>query len=514
MANTPRRLAPAALLALLLAPSAQAQWKFTPQIRVSETFTDNAGLQSREFAHSQWVTEASPGFTVLHNGPRLKLNGSYQLNYFAYSRDDGANRNNQQQYQAGAQAIVVDDLLFFDASAGRSPQSLSAFGPQLNNNPYALNNSSEVSTWRLSPYLRHRFGPSADLTARYTRDSVDAGIGAPGTSEGDSVDVRLASGSLFRTLGWGLSYNRQDITTKTAGDSTSESAIANLSYRVARTLSLTATAGYDRYDYESIGGGRTEGNNWSAGFDWTPSSRTRVQLAGGRHFYGNTWDLAATHRSRRTVWNINYNDEIINSRHQFLRPAAVDTSALIDAMFRSSIPDPMERRAAVAAYIAANGLAPALGQSTSYFSNRFLRQKGFNAGVILNGAHANLVLGAYDMRRNVLSVAGATTEVSPPELARLNDNVHQRGVSATMNYRITSRSIAQAGLTLGRSRSLTTDVVDNNQALRLGLTRQFGNRLSGAVEARHVRGSAAAGSGRKYHENAISATITMQFSAR
>jgi uncharacterized protein (PEP-CTERM system associated) len=452
---------------------------------------------------------------VAHNGPRLKLNGSAQWNYFAYAHDNvGDTRSNRHQYQGAAQAIVIDDLLFVDASAGRSPQSLSAFGPQLNNNPYALNNSSDVSTWRLSPYLRHRFGASAELTARYTRDAVDAGIGGPGSSDGDSVDLRLASGSLYRTLGWGLSYNRQDISTETAGDSRSESATVDLNWHVARTLSLTATGGYDRYDYESIGGGRTEGNNWSTGFDWTPSSRTRVQLAGGRHFYGNTWDLVASHRSRRTVWNINYNDEIVNSRDQFLRPAAVDSTAMIDAMFRSSIPDPIERRAAVAAYIAANGLSPNLGQSISYFSNRFIRQKGFNAAVIVNGPRSNLTLGAFDTRRTVLSVAGGTTEVSESELARLNANVHQRGASAILNYRITPRSIAQASLTVGRSRSLTTDVVDNNQALRLGLTRQFGNRLGGTLEVRHVRGSAEAGSGRKYHENAISATMTMQFSAR
>jgi uncharacterized protein (PEP-CTERM system associated) len=340
-----------------------------------------------------------------------------------------------------------------------------------------------------------------------------AGIGAPGSSEGNSVDLRLASGSLYRSLGWGLSYNRQDISSKTAGDSRSESALANLGWRVTRTLSLTASGGYDRYDYESIGGGRTEGNNWSAGFDWTPSSRTQVKLAGGRHFYGNTWDLEASHRSRRSVWSINYNDEITSARDQFLRPAAVDTSAMIDAMFRSSIPDPFERRAAVAAYIAANGLTPGLGQSVNYFSNRFIRQKGFNAAVIFNGPRSNLVLGAFDTRRTMLSASEEAAEVPETELARLNANVHQRGVSAILNYRITPRSIAHAGLTVGRSRSLTTDRVDNNQALRVGLTRQFGNRVGGTLEMRHARGSAGAG-GSRYHENAISATITMQYSAR
>jgi uncharacterized protein (PEP-CTERM system associated) len=523
MANS-ARLAPAALLALLLAPPAQAQaqaqaqagWKFTPAIGLTETFTDNVGLQSSEFAHSQWVHQASPSLSILHTGPRLKLSASHQWNYFAYSHNDvGATRSSQRQYQAAADAVVIDELLFFDASASRGTQSASAFGPQVNNNLYALGNTTDVSTWRVSPYLRHRFGSRADLTARYTRDSVDSGIGALGSSEGESVDVKLASGSLFRTLGWGLSYNRQDLTGERSGNSSSELASANLSYRVARTLSLTATGGYDRYDYQSLDGSPTEGRHWSAGFDWAPSARTRLQLAGGRHFYGKTWNLAASHRSRRTVWSINYNDEITNTRSQFLRPATIDTAAMLDAMFRTSIPDPMERRQAIADYMAANGLTPGLANPTNYFSNRFIRQKGLQAAVVFNGPRSNLTLSAFDMRRTALSAAAASdSQFLPPSLATLNDNVEQRGVSAIMNYTITPRSIAQAGLTATRSRSLTTGIVDNQQALRAGLTRKLGNRLAGAFEVRHVRGSADFGSGRKYHENAISATITMQFSAR
>lgn len=514
MANKPR-LAPAALLALLLAPPAQADWKFTPTVGLTQTYTDNVGLQSREFARSEWVTQASSGFSVFQDGPRLKLNGAYQLNLFSHGKDIlGDTRDSQQQYQAGAQAVVIDDLLFFDASASRGTQNLSAFGPQMNGNLYARANTTDVSTWRVSPYLRHRFGSRADLSARYTRDSVDTGTRGLGNSEGATADVGLSSGVLFDTLGWGLSYRRQDLKNERSGESTSENAVANLSYRLARTLSLTATGGYDRYNYDSLGGAPTEGSNWSAGIDWTPSSRTRLQLAGGRHFYGNTWDLAASHRSRRTVWSINYDDQITNSRAQFMETTSIDTTSMIDAMFRTSIPDPMERRMAVAAYLATNGLPAFLTDSVNYFGDRFLRQKGLRAAVIFTGPRSSLALSAFDTRRTPLSAAGSDSELPGAALATLNDNVQQRGASAIMNYRITPRSNVQSALTATRSRSLTTGIVNNSQALRLGLTRKFGNRIAGAAEVRHVRGSADFGSGRKYHENAISATITMQFPAR
>ena len=38
---------------------------------------------------------------------------------------------------------------------------MSAFGPQVNSNGYASANRANVTTWRISPYLLHRFGASA-----------------------------------------------------------------------------------------------------------------------------------------------------------------------------------------------------------------------------------------------------------------------------------------------------------------------------------------------------------------
>lgn len=515
-----RLRAPAALLALLFAaPQAQAHWRFSPEISVSETYSDNPGLQRRADAHGQWITAISPGLGVSYVGPRLTMTGSSQWNYYYYSRDDAATRNNMLQYQGSAKAIVIDELLYVDASAGRSPRNLSAFGPQLNDNPYALANSREVSTWSVSPYLRRRFGPTADFTARYTVDSVDAGVGALGSSDSNAIDLRLDSGSIFNTLGWGLSYRRQQIDAANAGSSDSQNALANLRLRVARTLALTATGGYDKYDYEDIGGGPTQGSNWSAGFDWTPSSRTRLELAGGRHFFGNTWNMSASHRSRRSVWSAGYTDGIVNSREQFLRPDTTDITALVDEMFRSQIRNPIRRADAVAAYIQDNGLARGLGENAAYFANRFLRQKSFNAAVIFNGPRARLTVSADDSRRTVLSV-GASPLLNLPTLpgvpgsARPDDNVHQSTIGALMNYQITGRSAAQAGLSFGRSSSLTADAVSYNQALRLSFTRQLTQTVSSMVEVRHVRGSSDVVGGRDYHENAITAALIMKFKTR
>ncbi|MFL6673690.1 MAG: TIGR03016 family PEP-CTERM system-associated outer membrane protein [Massilia sp.] len=505
------RLAPLAAAALLLSNPCYADWKFTPTLGLTETYTDNVNLQRDELARSAWVTDLAPGFSAFANSRRLKLMAGAQYHQFVYGGQQAQNTNDSQyQYRLDAKSMLVDELLYLDAAASGGPQAVSAFGPQVNSNLYAMGNRTNVRTWRISPYLRHHFGRSADMALRYTRDAVDAGQRNPfGSSNGDSVALDLASGESWRDLGWGLNLSRQDVDNRLAGQTTAETAVGNLRYRLSRTWSATASAGYDKYDYQALGG-RTAGRNWSAGFIWTPSSRTTVQASYGRHFFGKTGSLAASLRTRRTAWSINYSDIITTTRQQFLLPAAIDTASMLDRLFSSSIPDPAARAQAVAAYMQATGLPPALANNVNYLSNRFMREKGLRAAAIVRGAHGDLVLSAYQVDRTALSLQQSDSQLLGSQLATLNDNTSQRGLEATWNYRLNARSSAQLAAIATRTRSLSTGVVNTNQVLRAGLVRQLSGKLAAAVEVRHVIGDLGAGASR-YRENAVSATLSKQF---
>ena len=76
MANLHRRPVAAAVgLALLsLAPACRADWKFTPQVEVRETYTDNVAL--RPNGEGNWVTELAPSLRIAHTGPRLQLDAT------------------------------------------------------------------------------------------------------------------------------------------------------------------------------------------------------------------------------------------------------------------------------------------------------------------------------------------------------------------------------------------------------------------------------------------------------
>jgi uncharacterized protein (PEP-CTERM system associated) len=155
-----------------------------------------------------------------------------------------------------------------------------------------------VSTWRVSPYLAHRFGSTASSELRYTRDSVSPGNAGLGDSTSDTASLSVSSGAAFRTLGWGLQLSRQEVEDSRAGNSTNQAASASLRYRVTNSLSLNLNGGYDKYDYQALGGA-TAGSSHSVGFTWTPSARTSLQASAGKRYFGSVFARRAAAAAAR-----------------------------------------------------------------------------------------------------------------------------------------------------------------------------------------------------------------------
>jgi uncharacterized protein (PEP-CTERM system associated) len=499
--------APLALLALLLSPNCLAEWKLTPTLDLRTSYSDNAGLENDALRRSAYIHEVAPGFALANIGPRLQLTGAIQRRYFEYS-EDGIRNAQRGQTTAGAtmKAHLVDELLFLDAAANQSSQVVSAFGAQ--GNDFANGNTADIRTWRISPYLRHQFGSSMSSVLRIAHDSVDGGNSGLRSSESDSVDLSLMSGPAFRRLSWDarLAHRRMDDETRAA--STTDNIALNLSYALGGTFSLTGGGGYDKYDYDTIGG-RTKGKSWQLGFAWNPSSRSSLSASAGKRYFGSTYMLRALHRSRRTVWNISYDDAVTTTRDQFLLPASIDTAAMLDRLFIPTIADPVARAQAVQAYIRATGLPASLANNINYFSNRFILQKQFQASAAFNTARTTSVLTMANTRRSALSTVQTDSPILGSNTSSLNDNVHQKAASAMFSLRVSPRSTVDVSLTANESRSNTTGVVTDNRASRIGMTRKFGSRLSGRLEARQVTGTALYGVG-DYHENAISASLSIK----
>ncbi len=499
---------PAAVMAALLAPAAHgADWNFVPSVTLRETYTDNVARASDDLARSQFVTELTPGFTLDAKGRRLTLRAGYQLSVFAFADSDLAGTDSSRhQFSGNARAALIDELLFVDASGSIGNQAISPFGPQALNNSYATANQALVKAYRVSPYLVHKFGNLARAELRYTRDAVDSGTVGLGNSDSDSVALNLSNANATRRFGWNLVHSRQRLDNDVSVSNTELSSLT-LRYALTARLSLNGSIGHDAYDYESLGGA-TEGESWNAGLTWTPSRRTTVTASVGKRFFGDSYSLTALHRSRYSVWSINYNDAVTTSRAQFLLPGTIDTAGTIDTgPMPSSLVDPVERARALQEYIAANGLPGSPANSVNYFSNQYFLQKQFQASVALRGSRSSLVLSAFDTRRTPLSVPQSSAPVGAGNA--LNVAAKQRGASLLASYAISPRSALSMSASSSKADSSTTGQAGDQRAVRLGLTRKFQSRLNGALELRRGNGTLGTGTG-TYRETALSASLNLQ----
>lgn len=509
----PRLLPLAAAAAMLAAAPASAQWTVTPRINVIETYTDNVDLRNDELASAQWITEVRPSVSVAGESRRLKVNAYASWGQYAYSDKDSVLNptDSERRYSANLLGTLVDQMLYVDASASRSRTNVLPFGPGAQDNPFSRENQTDVKTWSVSPYLVRRIGRDATMQLRYTRDSVDSGLrNLFGTSTGDTVLFNLASSAELRGFGWGLNYVRQDIENRLVGESSSEMVNGSLRYRFSRTWTATATAGYDKYDFEGPGPG-SSGRNWSVGGIWTPSTRTSVQASVGRHLYGQTGSLAATVRARRMVWDLQYGDSITSSRSQYLLPASVDTAAMLDRLFNGMFPDALQREQAVAAYMLANGLPASLANDINYLSNRYARDKELRASIGWRGPRATALLSAYRSERRAVSDQQSDSPLLGNSLASLNDNVRQHGGNLMHIHRLSARSSLQSGVNYRFTESLTTGLESRERLFYVRLNHDLGRHLKAGLEARRRNGSTGFASRGDYTENAVIANLIMTY---
>ena len=291
-------------MAMLATPAAHAMdWNVKPSLNLSETYSDNIPLAPRGKEQSEFVTQINPGVSLTGDAPRLKLNLNYRMQNLFYAKDSSRN-NIRHQLSANGTATLIEDTFFVDASSSIGQRLISGTGPVPLDNVSVTGNTTDVITYRVSPYLRHNFGSAASTEVRYSYDAVNYQIGGF-NSTSNTISASLKSGPSFDQIPWGLNYRQQKIGSEGAGrpDVKFEMLTGNVSYILSRKFSLIAQGGYEQNSYAfAASGQRPSGSFWSAGANWAPTSRTSLQATYGKRFFGTTYSFNLNHSTRRTNW--------------------------------------------------------------------------------------------------------------------------------------------------------------------------------------------------------------------
>lgn len=503
----PARLALFSVVMAQAPLSLAADWRIEPTLNLRETYSDNVDNAPKGSEKSDFITEVAPGVNVTAIGRRLKLNASYAMRNMLYA-NSSRNATTYNQLNGTAFAELVDDLVFFDAAANMSRQSISAFGPQATDSAYSDANQANTRFLRLSPFTRYRFGNAAVSELRYAHTATSSSAAGLSNSQTDTLSARIDSGPSFYTLGWGLNFNKSNTRYTESESQQVQSQGGNLRYRLNSQFSLTGTGGYEAYSYTANDGKKPEGAYWSTGFIWAPSERTSVEASVGHRYYGTSYALNAVNRSRYLTSTVTYSEDITTSQQQYARDVSSSTTGLFDQLFQSSIPDAAQRQQAVEAFIRTNNLPTTFSTSVNSLTNRIFLQKRAQASLAFNASKTAVVFSAYNAKREAQSGAAADAALLSANGFALDSDNHTAGLSGFMSVRATSYSTVNLGASLSRTNSLDSDRRDTNKTLSLAMSTQFQPKLRGTVEFRRNMNTSNVTGGTL--ENAISAYLSMQ----
>lgn len=451
-----------------------------PRLGVAATYTDNIRLATRGSEQSDFVTQLTPELSVIANSRRMNGRLDYAMENLSYARAKGDLTTNH-QLAAIAQGELVSRLFFVDARASISQQAVSPFGPQSLDSLSLTDNRTDVRTLSVSPYFRHSFGQEAAGEVRFRRSMVDTDTKGLVADRTDQYILALQSGPSFKTIGWGVNYSHQDLSYPGSGPIEFETVSTDVRYKLSPKVGLLGTIGHERNTYVSIAE-KPEGAFWLAGVSWTPSARTYLQAQAGNRFFGRTYALTSSHRTRRSVWSLSYNEEISSTAAQFTVPASISTADFLNSLWKTSIPDEQARQQVVDTFIRDTGLPPTLSQQVNTITNRVFLQKNLQASLALSHSKSTLVVTLFHTTREAQSEVQADSSLTSS--AAMGTDVRQRGGSAMWNWRISPRTSANISASYSGARSLTTARKDKHRDVRIALVNQMRPKLRAALELR------------------------------
>ncbi|GAC1411277.1 MAG: hypothetical protein NVSMB6_12390 [Burkholderiaceae bacterium] len=497
--------------------SRASEWRFVPNANLIETYTDNVRLAPRGREQSDFVTQVAPGFTLDNDRPRLQVHIGYALQALLY-KDSDISPQVSNLVNATVHATLIEDLLLMDARGSVGQQNISSFGPVATSNINFTGNRANVRTYTISPYLVHRFSNIATSQLRYSHDSVgtsnrdnNSGFNfSPfGNSNSDRLVLNVDNGPLFRSVTWGT-YASTQKTKYSNNQSVDQSTYSgNVGYFLLPTFRLTASAGYEKNTYFTLGD-RPQGGFYNAGFIWTPTVRTNVTATAGHRYFGKTYSLAANHRARLAAFSATYSEDITTSQAQFLSTQLVSTSALLNQAFLSTIPDSVARQQVVDALILQNGLPAGISNPVNALTTSYLLQKNFQASIALNGVRNTVVGSVFNSRRMPASGQQIPFAAVGTPLSSFDENSKQTGASALWNLQFSPRTSANVNLGYSHSTSSLTEQKTTYKTARLALSTALQPKLRGTVEFRHSL-QVSDFTGGDIRENAITAALLMQF---
>lgn len=453
-----------------------AEWTIKPSLELNESYSSNISRARIGQERQDWVTQINPNLKLSIDGPKLELDARYRMQNSLYAANSRLNAT-RHELNASAHAKVFEDLLFVDGKATVSQYNINPLGPQNFNAFNTKANRADVRSASISPYLRARYKGWVNGEVRYTLGSVSTTAFGLANSRSDTLSLSASSGHSFTALRWNVYYSKQK-----ASYSTFLTPINNwnygarFNYMITPRLSLDATTGYEKSDYVSIARA-PKGPTNMIGFTWAPSLRTHIDLQAGRRAYGPSLAFNVKHRSRHTVWDVAYSEDVTTTQAQFLANAGQ--------------------------------VAPVFGP-TNFLSNQVFLQKRLTASVTITGHRNDLSFSLFDASRDAQTAQNQNLALFGAANLTLGNRSKQRGGSASWNSRLSAHTTGNVTAGYSKNNFLASGITSQERHILFRVTTQLEKDMSYSLSLLHNQHESSQANFNT-RENAISAALMMQF---
>jgi uncharacterized protein (PEP-CTERM system associated) len=438
-------------VAPLLAPSAAVAQKWSADAGLSSQleWTSNAAF-GEIGGRSDTVIDIRPHIKLVGEGAQLKFSGSAALNAITYANRTQPSRL-EPEADLGASLEAVRKFLFIDAALRSFQTSANPFGARAEAGATS-ENSVTTAQARLTPRIegmtseRIRYRLRSDNSWTYVGGATAALAGSNSSGYFGQHAVSFEQDPL--PLGWRIEAQRSETRYRdaTLDPLVLDLARATLSYALGQDLSAGVHVGRERTSLDARNG---NGTIYGVEAKWQPSPRNMLSVFEERRFFGSSWNLLFDHRTPGFAWNL-VAARTLESAPQsvFNLPATDNVAALLDAMFTTRFPDPVERARIVQDLIARQGLPTSALQPISLQTQR-LSVVNLNAATIaLIGVRNTLALSGFQTR----------TKDAPDTNPLLNGgsltNNNQYGASIALTHRLTPSTALTAAADWSRIRAL------------------------------------------------------------
>ena len=326
-------------------PGPPRAWTITPTLGLSLTFNDNIRATPRN-RQSDLIFGVTPGILVRADAARVQGTLSYAptASFFAKNSDQ-----NQLVHRGFGQVstILVPDLLFLDARAAASVQSLASGFAQDDNTAIARNDQVQTFTASISPYIVQRFRGLATMRAGYIysftdqsrpsdrRVPSDTGFGPVGFSPSEFSShtgyAVIRSGEDFGRLLLQGSVNATEFDGRGLySGAYRRDAVLEAGYGITRAFAGLVEVGYEQLRFNSRPVIEIDGPIWAAGLRFTPNEATSITVKYGRRDgYNSAFVQGSTELGPRTRIFASYTDRLSTSA---LRSADLLQSIVLDPL--------------------------------------------------------------------------------------------------------------------------------------------------------------------------------------